>query len=497
LTASPPLSISFAIPDHPWVDSENGAAVRVALTIGVSGQVIGRRLTIARETPTDQDETLVVFDAPTTGTVSSDLRTGASPSSAQSLLANARIAYWGVKFYGDGFVLSKAEADELRARQGGRGLARPFVSGRDLVQRSRGLFAIDCDGLDEAGVLRAAPDEYQVLLTKVKPVRAHNPRAFKRERWWIFGENQPGMRTAVRALSRYVATTETASHRVFQFIPGTTVAEGTVAVIATDDALHLGVLSSRVHVVWSLAAGGRLGVGNDPRYNKTKCFDPFPFPCPNDLQARRIRTVAEQIDVHRQSRQQVHPSLTMTGMYNALASLRTGQPLSEKDKALHDAGLVSVLRQLHDDLDAAVFDAYGWPTTLTDEEILEKLVALNAERAAEERTGLVRWLRPEFQNPTGTGAATQGDLAVEADDASEDPTPAAASAAAPWPKKPAEQFVVVRFLLTTNCTAAFSAEAMIDSELAPVDTSYTGRPLNFILRTPATSPSQNRMAASR
>ena len=148
----------------------------------------------------------------------------------------------------------------------------------------------------------------------------------------------------------------------------------------------------------------------------------------------------------------------MTGMYNALASLRTGQPLSDKDKALHDAGLVSILRQLHDELDAAVFDAYGWPTTLTDEEILEKLVALNAERAAEERTGLVRWLRPEFQNPTGTGAATQGDLPVESDDAVEESAPAAASTAAPWPKKPAEQFVVVRFLLTTNCTAAFSAE---------------------------------------
>jgi len=54
-----------------------------------------------------------------------------------------------------------------------------------------------------------------------------------------------------------------------------------------------------------------------------------------------------------------------------------------------------VLRQLHDDLDAAVFDAYGWPASLPDEEILERLVALNAERAAEEQRGLVRWLRPE------------------------------------------------------------------------------------------------------
>ena len=70
---------------------------------------------------------------------------------------------------------------------------------------------------------------------------------------------------------------------------------------------------------------------------------------------------------------------------------------------MHEQGLVSVLRQLHDELDAAVCDAYGWPPTLTDEEILERLVALNAERAAEEAQGLVRWLRPEYQAPRDRG----------------------------------------------------------------------------------------------
>lgn len=59
---------------------------------------------------------------------------------------------------------------------------------------------------------------------------------------------------------------------------------------------------------------------------------------------------------------------------------------------------------------AAVFEAYGWPVTLTDEEILERLVALNHERAEEEQRGLIRWLRPEFQNPQGEQAATQAAL---------------------------------------------------------------------------------------
>jgi hypothetical protein len=87
--------------------------------------------------------------------------------------------------------------------------------------------------------------------------------------------------------------------------------------------------------------------------------------------------------------------------------------LYKRGAFVHEQGLVSVLRQIHDDLDAAVFAAYGWPLTLSDDEILERLVALNAERAAEEARGLVRWLRPEFQNPAGGGAKQQGLSLVE------------------------------------------------------------------------------------
>jgi hypothetical protein len=78
--------------------------------------------------------------------------------------------------------------------------------------------------------------------------------------------------------------------------------------------------------------------------------------------------------------------------------------LTAKEKQIHDQGLVSILRQLHDDLDAAVFAAYSWPATLTDAEILERVVVLNAERAKEEASGLVRWLRPDYQNPKGAQA---------------------------------------------------------------------------------------------
>lgn len=131
--------------------------------------------------------------------------------------------------------------------------------------------------------------------------------------------------------------------------------------IASSDAFILGVLSSRIHVTWALAAGGRLGFGNDPRYNKTRCFEPFPFPNASEAQRERIRFLGEQLDAHRKRAQELHPNLTLTEIYNVLAELRAGEPLGPTSQLIHDQGLVSVLRDIHDDLDRAVADACAWP----------------------------------------------------------------------------------------------------------------------------------------
>ncbi len=58
-----------------------------------------------------------------------------------------------------------------------------------------------------------------------------------------------------------------------------------------------------------------------------------------------------------------------------------------------------IVHRLHEQIDAAVAEAYGWPADLTPSEIVTRLVALNAERAKEEAEGNIRWLRPEYQIP--------------------------------------------------------------------------------------------------
>ncbi len=215
-----------------------------------------------------------------------------------------------------------------------------------------------------------------------------------------------------------------------------------IVTIASDDALVLGILSSHIHIVWALAAGGTLE--DRPRYNKSLCFDPFPFPLCTEEQKERIRKLGEDLDAHRKRQQAQHPGLTVTEMYNVLERLRRDEPLGERERVTHADGLVSVLRQIHDELDAAVFDAYGWPASLSDEEVLERLVRLNAERAAEERAGTVRWLRPDFQKPAEGVAAAFGEEFKAA-------TPAAAAREKqPWPKSLPEQARAVRQALASG-----------------------------------------------
>ena len=229
--------------------------------------------------------------------------------------------------------------------------------------------------------------------------------------------------------------------------------------VASDDALLLGVLSSRVHVTWALATGGWLGVGDDPVYNTTKCFEPFPFPSEDTgltpALTGRIRELAEQLDAHRKARQAAHLEVTLTGMYNVLEKLRSGEALTEKEKLLNELGLVGVLKTLHDDLDDAVLSAYGWTdlNLATDAEVLlERLVLLNLRRASEEAEGRTRWLRPSFQDPAQYEMAVAAIKASEDDapqDGDEQPTaaPKAALAVRPWPPTLPEQVKAVADLL--------------------------------------------------
>ena len=320
-----------------------------------------------------------------------------------------------------------------------------YRNGRDLASRPRGVKVIDLYGLTEAQVRDRYPAIYQHVATTVKPHREQNNRASYRDNWWLFGEPRSELRRALAGVTRYIATIETAKHRVFQFLPMSILPDNKLACIALDDAYFLGVLSSRFHVPWANESGGRLGMGDDPVYVKSRCFDPFPFPAdvPEPLKAR-IRAEAQALDALRKKVLADHADLTLTGLYNVLEALKEGRALTDKARDMHDRGLVTLIRQHHDAIDAAVAEAYGWPADLSDEDILTRLVALNKARAAEEAKGQIRWLRPEFQSPGA--AAPQVNATLDLGDAPV-VTPATII---PWPKTLAEQVSTVATLLAAS-----------------------------------------------
>lgn len=462
------LSLAFAIPDHPWVDSADGAAVRVAMTVAVPGEEPGRLLTVTTETPAAEGEVNVTL-LERRGHIHADLKIGANVAAAQPLKANAGLSNRGVIPHGEGFLVTPEQGAFLD----GGALLKPYRNGKDLTDRSRGLMAIDTFGLDEAGLRAGYPASWQWLHDRVKPARDQNPRKSRREKWWLFAENQPRMRVSVEALTRFIVTGYVAKHRTFQFAEESLLPDDGLVAIALDDRFALGVLSSQVHIVWALAAGGRLGVGNDPRYNNTRCFQSFPFPEATPEQRDRIGKLAEEIDAHRKKVLAAHAELTLTGLYNVVEALRAGRVLTAKEKTTHTLGLVSLLKTLHDQLDAAVLAAYGWQDLVgpasagqpdaqgglkpaPQEIILERLVALNRQRQAEEAAGTVRWLRPEFQATRVAPVEIKAEEGKNGELPLENEMPASSQKQA-WPADQPTQFGLVTQLLK-HATTPLSAK---------------------------------------
>lgn len=471
LEAKEPLSIIFAIPDHPWVDSADGAAVRIAMTTGTGGNSLGKLQQVLTETQISLDEIQVDLST-VNGKLFADLRIGANISAVTTLESNSGISNRGVIPHGEGMTLTYEEAQAV-----GLGTIanidkhlKDYRNGKDIMQIPRNIKVIDLYPLKEHEVRQKFPALYQWLVDRVKPERLQNKDKSLRENWWLHRRNNEDMRKSLKDLIRYIATVQTAKHRAFVFLAASILPDDKLIAIGLEDAFYLGVLSSRLHVIWSLASGSRLGVGNDPVYNKSMCFDAFPFPDATETQKANIRALAEQLDTHRKRQQTQHPNLTLTNMYNVLEKLRTGEVLNAKEKITHQQGLITLLKELHDNLDRAVFDAYGWndlaprlvgkagattpfvdktdDQTQAEEELLTRLVALNAHRAEEEAQGHIRWLRPDFQAPHAQQVQT--DLIIEGEGSIQPVASPAPTKLLTWPEKLNEKIQLVRQLLARN-----------------------------------------------
>ena len=332
--------IFMAHSDRPWV--LNGAAVHVSIVGFDSGEQTEREL-----------------NGRSVSHINPDLTAGADLTNAARLAENANTAFNGTIKAGP-FDITDIQAQEMLVSTNPHGASnrdviKPWVNARDITARSRNMWIIDFDHLTrEQAALYEEPFEY--VNEVVRPVRELNRDKSMRTYWWRLGRNRGELQNAIAPLTRFIVTPRVAKHRVFVWVPCETSPDTAVVAIARDDDFAFGVLHSRVHELWARATGTQLREAESGfRYSHTATFETFPFPEPTGEQREAIALAAAELNWLRGN-----DSRTLTNLYNARPTW---------------------LDMAHAKLDAAVADAYGWPADLADAEILERLLALNLERA--------------------------------------------------------------------------------------------------------------------
>jgi MmeI, DNA-methyltransferase domain/MmeI, N-terminal domain/MmeI, helicase spacer domain/MmeI, target recognition domain len=390
---SPRTKLAYAVTNHPWIDEAEGAAVRVAMTVHTSVEDPVRPL-VGEVISIGMDDAIVELSV---ARINSNLRNLPNVLAAGALRANRAMCSQGVIPANDGFkIFNAVDADFLKREEKVEPtMVKPYIIGNDLNDRFVQKWIVDAFDMSETNLLNERPAIHHHLKKHVYEERMQNPRAAYRNYWWLFAEPRRRMRESFVGLTRFIATPYTAQHRTFQFWPTSFIPDAMVYCIPSEDAALLGVLSSSVHLTWCRYASGTLETR--PRYNSNRTFYPFPFPTPDEGTRKELGEAAEALDKFRKDRQSAHPELTLTAMYNVVEKIRVGRDLNLADQVAFDIGQVMSLIEHHDRIDKLVLKAYGWDSGMTDETILLRLIELNRTRDAEERLGIVNWLRPDFQ----------------------------------------------------------------------------------------------------
>ena len=408
----------------------------------------------------DGSETNRILDGHSVSAIHSNLSAASADTTiAKRLYANTSIGFMGDTKVGP-FEFAESVAESLLNSSNLHGrptsdAVRPWVNGMDVTRRSQNLWTVDFPpGTSEADAALYEP-AFEYIRKHVRPIRA-TARSGDRTGvpWWIHQRPRPDMRDAIKPLPRFLATPTVSKHRMFVWLSAPTLPDHQLIVFASDADLFFGVLHSRMHEIWALKLGTRLETR--PRYTPTSSFETFPFPRPTPAQEDAIAAAAKELNELRE-RWLNPPEWTRTeflefpasadgpwALYVDCGGKRSATPLSPASGAQsavaanalsahskiglaryprlvpRDADCSAKLKKrtltnlynerpawldlAHKKLDAAVAAAYGWPADLSDEQILEKLLALNLERAAEEAKAAT------FKKPRGSRAKREDEM---------------------------------------------------------------------------------------
>lgn len=332
---------------------------------------------------------------------------GSDLTSARRLSENAETAYQGTISYGPfeiegeiarNLLVEPANPDGSRNAD----VVRPWVNGQDITRRSSDhwiIFFPDSSTREKAALYEKP---YRIVESIVRPFRAKRSNVELNRHWWRLWRSRPEYFQKAANLSRVIISPRVSKYRLFVWRSSSVVPDSATVAIVRDDDTTFGIVHSRFHELWSLRMGTWLGVGNDPRYTPSTTFETFPFPegltpnipaedYANDPRAKRIAAAAARLNELREA--WLNPPDLVRREPEVVAGFPDRLvPRGEKAEAeLKKRTLTNLynarpqwLIDAHKALDDAVAAAYGWPSDLTDDEILARLLALNLERAAKQ-----------------------------------------------------------------------------------------------------------------
>ena len=379
--------------DVRWPGDASVVVTLVHLAIGTAAEVMRGRL---------------VLNGERVPLINSYLRAG-SEAEARPLAANAGQSRVGVFLSGAGFVLEATEAQALLAKhERNASIIRRFLGGEDfsrssMISTARYVLDFGSLGYDEAS--KNWPDLMKLAEERVRAARATS-RHDRREYWWLFAGRVPEIREHLDRYGRVLVVAQTSAHRAFAFVSAEYTIANTLIVFLLHAWSSFAALQSRVHEAWVNCVASSLT--ENVRYTPSDCFETFPFPKPDPRTIiPELESVGQELYDAR-AKYMVDTNRGLTKTYNAI-----------KDPACDEPRIVE-LRRLHEEMDRAVLDAYGWADIAVppycpkndaeraavqafEDEVIDRLYVLNAERAREEeRLGMGK--KKGVKEATGEGA---------------------------------------------------------------------------------------------
>lgn len=363
--------------DEPWVN--NGASVRVSIV--AFGHGATRRCLNGNEVQTIQPDLTAA-------------QNGVDLTQANVLPSNRGICFMGTSKVGPFEIPGDVARDWLSLPNpravSNADVLHPWANGKDLTSRPSDTWIIDFG--PNMPLSRAAlyEEPFAHVRKHVKPARATQRRDAYRDRWWIHAEARPGLRRALQPLQRFIATPRVAKHRFFVWLPTSVLPDSRLFAICRDDDFTFGVLSSRMHSVWATTNASRHGVGNDPTYNASDCFETFPFPtAPSEVRATiasAARVLHELRDNWLNPKEWAQEIASSGGRYPSRYLPRPDHEADLKERTLTNLynARPTWLENAHAELNHAVATAYRWmdyAPTMPDSEVVARLLAMNLELA--------------------------------------------------------------------------------------------------------------------